>query len=57
MNRVFRDRLLDKKDLDDFDLLLRKCVRLQFHINEFEEFKREFNLFGDFMDRDSEDRI
>lgn len=57
MNRVFRDRLLDKKDTGDFDSLLRKSVTFKLKLREEELFKDEFNLFGDFMDRDSDTKI
>lgn len=57
MNRVFRDRLLEKVDINDFDTLLRKAVVNKLKLDLNEVFSKEHILFADFMDKDPENRI
>jgi len=57
MNRVFRDRLIDKKDLNDFDRLIKRAVTTKINEAESDIFFAERILFGDFIDKDPENRI
>lgn len=47
MNRVFRDRLLDKRDLEDFDNLVRTSVKEKIKCEELKVYDRDVILFGD----------
>jgi len=57
MNRVFRDRLLEKVDINDFDTLLRKAVANKLNLDLGEIFSKEHIIFADFMDMDPENRV
>lgn len=57
MNRVFKDRLLDKKDNQDFDNLIKRAVTEKLETEEELIFSKPRILFGDFMDKDPENRV
>lgn len=57
MNRVFRDRLLAKEDLNKFDGLIRLVIETRISVDSGQVFDKERILYGDFMDKDADNRI
>lgn len=58
MNRVFRDRLLDKRDMTDFNNLVDQSIKEKIpSVDITKVFDREVILFGDFIDKDPDNRI
>lgn len=58
MNRVFRDRLLDKRDITDFNNLVDQSIKDKIpSVDSSKVFDREVILFGDFIDKDPDNRI
>lgn len=57
MNRVFKDRLLDKNDHHDFDSLIRKYVVNKLEADANDVLGKDHILFADFLDKDPENRV
>jgi len=54
MNRVFRDRLIEKIDIDMFNDLVKRGLVQDMNAVESDVYDRERILFGDFMNKDPE---
>jgi len=57
MNRVFRDRLIDKKDLNDFDSMIKNAITNKLDCKLEEVLDRDYILFGDFLEKDQENKM
>lgn len=58
MNRVFRDRLLDKRDYTDFNNLVDQSIKEKIpSVDSNKVFDRDVILFGDFIDKDPDNRV
>jgi len=57
MNRVFRDRLIEKIDIDMFNDLVKRGLVQDMNAVESDVYDRERILFGDFMNKDPDNRV
>jgi len=56
MDRVFKDRLVENKDTDDFTTLVFKSVTSRLKMTNDEIFSKDHILFADFIEKELENR-